>query len=98
MAAPAGSVDIGPTAAVSEPIAAPDPAFALIGVAGDGVDGVDGGGRTAIIAGPGQLFLVKEGDLVAEHYRVRRVSADAVDLVLDEMTSAGHAALHLTLK
>jgi hypothetical protein len=75
-------VAIAPALA-AESAAAPEPAFALIGVAED--DGV----RTAIISGQGQLFMVKDGDLVAERYRVTHVGADAVDL---------DPSLHLALK
>ncbi len=60
--------------AFAAPAATPEPAFALIGVA------EDGGVRTAIISGQGQLFMVKDGELVAERYRVTHVGADAVDL------------------
>jgi hypothetical protein len=85
--APAGGgigigIDVAPAPAI-EPAAAPEPAFALIGVA------EDAGVRTAIISGQGQLFMVKDGDLVAERYRVMHVGADAVDL---------DPSLHLTLK
>jgi hypothetical protein len=84
--APAGGVAaVAPTTApeLAAPAAAPEPAFALIGVAED--DGV----RTAIISGQGQLFMVKDGELVAERYRVTHVGADAVDL---------DPSLHLSLK
>jgi hypothetical protein len=82
---PADVVRIAPALAINdvEPAAAPEPAFALIGVA------EDGDVRTAIISGQGQLFMVKDGDLVAERYRVTHVGADAVDL---------DPSLHLTLK
>ena len=80
-AAPTAVVDV--PAPVNEPVAAPDSALSLIGIADEA------GVRTAIIAGGGQLFLVKEGDLVADRYHVARVGADAVDL---------EPSLHLTLK
>jgi multidrug efflux pump subunit AcrA (membrane-fusion protein) len=55
------------------------PSFKLSGVAED--PGVDGPVRTAIIAGEGQLFLVKEGQMVTKRYRVSRISSDVVELV-----------------
>jgi hypothetical protein len=82
---PADVVHIAPAPApeLAAPAVAPEPAFALIGVA------EDGGVRTAIISGHGQLFMVKDGELVADRYRVTHVGADAVDL---------DPSLHLTLK
>jgi len=65
-------------AAVQVPIAPPPP-FKLIGVAEEA--GPDGPVRTAIIAAPGQVFLVKEGDAVASRYRVTKISAEVVELV-----------------
>jgi hypothetical protein len=81
--APAAGVGAVAPAPAVQPAGTPEPAFALIGVA------EDAGVRTAIISGQGQLFMVKEGDLVAERYRVTHVGADAVDL---------DPSLHLTLK
>ncbi len=71
-----------PRAALSEavvqvPIVAPPP-FRLIGVAEDA--GPEGPVRTAIVAAPGQMFLVKEGDTVSERFRVARISADVLEL------------------
>jgi hypothetical protein len=66
--------------------------FRLIGVAEDA--GPDGPSRTAIISGPGQLYLVKEGETVASTYRVGRMSPDAVELV----DTAGGPPLRLFLK
>jgi hypothetical protein len=57
---------------------APPPPFKLIGVAEDA--GPDGPVRTAIIAAPGQVLLVKEGDTVATRYRVVKISAEVVEL------------------
>jgi hypothetical protein len=59
--------------------AAPPPAFKLSGIAED--PGRDGPDRTAVIAGAGQLFLVKEGEPVTPRYRVAHISADVVELV-----------------
>jgi len=64
-------------AVVQVPIAAPPP-FKLIGVAED--PGPEGPVRTAIVAAPGQMFLVREGDTVTERFRVARISADVVEL------------------
>ena len=61
------------------------PTLQLIGVAED--ESADGMVRTAIVAGLGDLFLVKAGDVVAGQYLVERVTADAVQLT-DTSTSA----------
>jgi hypothetical protein len=63
----------------------PPPPFTLAGMAED--TGPDGPLRTAIISSPGELFLVKEGDMVTPRYRVARISADVVEL-LDVATNA----------
>jgi hypothetical protein len=66
--------------ALSESIAARPaaPVMKLSGIAED----VTAGGvvRTAIISTFGQLFVVKEGELVTERYRVTRISADVAEL------------------
>jgi hypothetical protein len=66
-----------------QPIAAAQPpkppAFKLIGMAQD--DGHDGPAATAIVAGHGQLYLVKPGDVIPPDYTVVRVDADSVELV-----------------
>jgi uncharacterized small protein (DUF1192 family) len=54
------------------------PALKLSGLAEDATP--DGIVRTAIISAPGQLFLAREGQTVAERYRVVRISADVVEL------------------
>jgi hypothetical protein len=59
------------------PLAPPppvEPPFKLIGIA------EDSGTRTAILSSPAQLLMVKEGDPVASKYRVRGISADAIEL------------------
>ena len=61
------------------------PTLQLIGVAED--ESADGMVRTAIMAGLGDLFLVKAGDIVAGQYLVERVTSDAVQLT-DTSTSA----------
>jgi hypothetical protein len=69
-----------PTAApVDAPIARPaPPALKLSGIAEDATPA--GLVRTAILSGFGQLFLAKEGDSVAERYRVVHISSDVVEL------------------
>jgi hypothetical protein len=70
---------VEPVAAV---IAAPQavaPDLSLLGLAEDIVDGQPQ--RTAIIGGDGGPFFVKEGDALLARYRVRRISADVVELV-----------------
>jgi hypothetical protein len=68
------------------------PPFKLSGIAED--PGPDGEIRTAIISGQGQLFLVKEGEMVTSRFRVARISADGVELV-DVSTNA---VLRLVMK
>lgn len=71
------AVTDAPTPAASLP--PPPPPLKLSGVAED--RGPDGPIRTAIISGQGQLFLVKEGEMVTPRYRVAKISADVVELV-----------------
>ncbi|HWW82105.1 MAG TPA: hypothetical protein VNZ26_00805 [Vicinamibacterales bacterium] len=81
-------VPAAPKAALSEaipPALPPQPALKLVGIAEDtsgAPDDADGqkSVRTAIIAGEGQLFLVKEGESVTTRYRVAKISADVVEL------------------
>ena len=76
-----------PAAQTAEaPVETPSkPTLQLIGVAED--ESAEGMVRTAIVAGLGDLFLVKQGDIVAGQYLVERVTADAVQLT-DTSTSA----------
>jgi hypothetical protein len=67
------------TEAITTPAPLPPPPFKLSGIAED--PGRDGPDRTAIVAGSGQLFLVKEGEMVTPRYRVMRISADVVELL-----------------
>ncbi|HEV8345005.1 MAG TPA: hypothetical protein VGQ16_00460 [Vicinamibacterales bacterium] len=68
-----------PPAIVEAPAPRPaQPSLKLAGIAED--DGPNGPERTAIIAGDGQLFMVKEGDAVTLRYRVAKISADVVEL------------------
>ena len=71
-----------PKAALSEaaaaPVVPPQPTLKLDGIAEDA--GPDGPVRTAIIAGDGQLYLVKEGEAVGSRYRVAAISAAVVEL------------------
>ena len=64
--------------AVAAPAAAPPPPLMLAGIAED--PGPSGPVRTAVISGPGQLFLVKEGEHVTPRYQVAKISADLVEL------------------
>ena len=74
------------------PAAAPPPPFKLIGIAEDA--GADGPIRTAIVSGPGQLFLVKEGQNVTLRYKVTKIGADIVEL----QDLGDHSTLRLALK
>jgi hypothetical protein len=75
--APAASPAL--TEALPAPAPAPPVLLKLSGIAED--PGPDGPLRTAIISGLGQLFLVKEGELLGNRYRVAKISADVVELV-----------------
>jgi len=76
------AVPIAPQPALTEVVSPPEippPApLKLVGVAEN--PGPDGPIRTAIVSGPGQLFLVKEGQNVTARYRVAKISADVVEL------------------
>jgi hypothetical protein len=79
----AALVPTAPRAALTEApppaaAAAARPAFKLAGMAED--PGPDGPIRQAFISGAGQLFIVKEGDLVTPRYRVTKIAADVVEL------------------
>jgi len=60
----------------SAPAAVP---FELIGMAQDA--GEDAEAATAIIAGQGQVYLVKQGDVIAGIYAVGTLSAGSVELI-----------------
>jgi hypothetical protein len=70
----------------------PRPPLKLIGVAEDSETGTPV--RTAIIAAPDQVYVVKEGERVMSRYGVARISADVVELV----DTADASALRLALK
>lgn len=82
VAPPAAVAEAAPVAPAAEPIR---PAFSLIGIAEDLTP--EGVVRTAIISGPGDVFLVKVGDTFRAQYRVDQVSGDAVQ-VIDTATGA----------
>ena len=66
---------------VPEPVALPpaEPAIELVGVAEDRTK--DGIVRTAIVSSlGGDLYLVKEGEMIVDRYKVKAVGPDAVDL------------------
>jgi hypothetical protein len=76
------------------PLPEPSPALTLIGVASDTAEA--GTNRTAIIAAPGQLFVVKEGEEIAvgsSRYRVTKISADTA-----ELSASDQSILRLALK
>lgn len=83
-----------PVAAESDvvPVAAPRPVLSLIGVAED----TDGATlvRTAILSGPGDVYLVKPGETLRGQFRVEQVSADAVQLT----DTASNQRFTLTLR
>jgi hypothetical protein len=73
-------VQMPEAAPVAAPIVRPPPppALKLSGIAEDATPA--GLVRTAILSGFGQLFVAKEGDSVAERYRVVHISSDVVEL------------------
>jgi hypothetical protein len=66
------------------PPAPAQPSLSLSGIAERKTP--QGNERTAIISGAGQLYLVKEGEMVAGRYRVVSVDSDAVTLRDDNGT------------
>jgi hypothetical protein len=60
------------------PLAPAQPPLKLAGIAED--ETPEGVVRTAIISGEGQLFMVKEGEMVTARYQVVKISADVVEL------------------
>ena len=86
-----------PIAVAPQPAVAPTPqvALTLAGIAEDVVPGrADGIVRTAIISGNRQLFMVKEGEEVAQRYTVAKITADGVDLQDVADGSVRHLALN----
>ena len=75
--------------AMAPALPAPEPSLSL------SLSGMftDGGKRTAIITGDGQLYLVKAGEQVAGRYRVVTVDSDAVTL-RDDAGAETHLAFH----
>ena len=86
------AVVAAPVLPVNDATAPVAPALKLIGIAEDATP--DGLVRTAIISGPGQLFLVKEGDPVTPRYRVAQIAADVVELT----DATDHSARRLALR
>jgi hypothetical protein len=80
--------------AISAPVAPLTPALPSLKLAGIAEDtGDDNPIRTAIITGEGQLYLVKEGELVTPRYRVSKIGADVVELVDVDDNSVRRLAL-----
>ena len=81
-----GPIRDTPTPESSTPTVAPPLALKLAGIGEDVTPA--GTTRTAIISGAGDLVLAKEGDTVAERYRVVRISSEVVELadVIDGST------------
>jgi hypothetical protein len=80
-------------ALVEAPVAAkPVPlALRLSGIAED--PGPEGPVRIAIIAGDGQLYMARVGDLVTPRYRITQIAADVVELLDLEDNSTRRLAL-----
>jgi hypothetical protein len=79
--------------AVDAPSAAPSrPALTLIGIAEDAQG--DQEQRTAILAGLGDVFLAKPGDVIGGHFRVEQVSADAAQITDTTSSVSTTLALH----
>ena len=68
-----------PAAPIEPPVVRPaPPLLKLSGIAEDATP--DGLVRTAILSGSGELFVAREGDTIADRYRVLKISADVVEL------------------
>jgi hypothetical protein len=81
VAKPLSAPALAPHPAVTEApavFAPPQPSLKLAGIGED--EGADGPIRIAFISGEGQLFMVKEGEMVTPRYRVARISAEVVEL------------------
>jgi hypothetical protein len=81
VAKPLNASAAAPHPAITEAPAAfapPQPSLKLAGIGED--EGADGPIRIAFISGEGQLFMVKEGEMVTSRYRVAHISADVVEL------------------
>ncbi|PWT87004.1 MAG: hypothetical protein C5B57_00065 [Blastocatellia bacterium] len=72
------SSTLRPALSEARAVKSPPPPLKLSGIAEDTTS--EGIVRTAIISGLGQLFLVKEGEQIADRYRVVKVSAEAAEL------------------
>jgi hypothetical protein len=84
--AAAASTAQATVAANALPAAPPMPELLLMGIAEE--TSPSGPHRTAIIGGAGDaLYMVVEGDAVANRYRVTKIGADAVELE-DQVTKA----------
>jgi hypothetical protein len=77
---------------INIPVVPPRPALKLIGVAEDTAG--DHSVRTAIISGPDQLYVVREGERVTSRFGVQRISPDVVELV----DAVDASAVRLVLK
>jgi lipoprotein-anchoring transpeptidase ErfK/SrfK len=87
-----GLVQAAVAAEAPAPVAPAAPALLLIGVAEDASPA--GPRRTAIISGTGgALYMVTEGDAVADRYTVTRIGADAVEL--EDVVTKGYRRLAL---
>ena len=82
-------IQAAPVPEVSTP---PALTFTLSGIAEDTANGQLV--RTAIISTPQDVVLVKEGDVVADQFRVTRIAADSVELT----RTTDNSVVHLGLK
>ena len=88
LASPHASASVEPP----PPFLAALPALTLMGVAED--TNSAGVRRTAIIGGDGDtVYMVAEGDAVGDRYRVKKISADAVEL--EDALTKGYRRLAL---
>jgi hypothetical protein len=72
--------------------AAPLPVFTLMGIAEETAP--DGPRRTAVIGGDGDtIFMVREGQMIGDRYKVKKIGADAVEL--EDLQTQGYRRLAL---
>ena len=74
------------------PAPPPLPVFTLMGIAEEA--SADGPRRTAVIGGEGDaIFMVREGQMIGDRYKVKKIGADAVEL--EDLQTQGYRRLAL---
>jgi hypothetical protein len=80
------------TDVVFAPAPPPLPVFTLMGIAEE--TAADGPRRTAVIGGEGDtIFMVREGQMIGDRYKVKKIGTDAVEL--EDLQTQGYRRLAL---